>query len=64
MFEGERPHQVSNPTYLHFDDGCISVTDSGSGSSLIIWAQSNGKNVYGVKSTYMNEGYEIEMDAD
>ena len=55
---------VSTPTYLHFDDGSLSVTDSKSGMSLIIWPQGNDEYMYGVRVEYQNEGYEIEMKAD
>lgn len=53
---------VSFPSYLHFNTGCLSVTDSKDNSSLIIWPQYNHKSFeYGLILNYEGEGYQINV---
>lgn len=56
---------VSFPGYLHFNSGCLSVTDSKSSSSLIIWPQyGNNDYEYGIYVEYKSDIYQIMMTKD
>lgn len=60
--QDEYGYVVSFPEYLHFNTGCLSVTDSKSYSSLLIWPKYNNKSYeYGLRLNYKDEEYEIEV---
>ncbi len=55
-------YAVSFPSYLHFNTGCLSVTESESNSTLIIWPQYNQNPFeFGLILNYKEEGYHINV---
>lgn len=53
---------VSFPSYLHFNTGCLSITNSKDNSSLIIWPKYGHKSFeYGLILNYEGEEYQINV---
>ena len=56
---------VGFPAYLHFNTGCLSITNADHNATLIIWPQYNNKEFeYGVLLTDLDNQYSIKMTKD
>lgn len=64
LHEDEFSYIVSYPSYLHFNTGCLSITNGDDISSLIIWPNYTKAYEFGVRVPYKGEFYEINMKSD